>query len=26
VEGSLTNPITPGGQDGGEASAAPVHG
>src|SRR3954466_13202940 len=26
VEGSLTNPITPGGQDGGEADPAPVHG
>jgi transposase len=26
VEGSLTNPVTPGGQDGGEANPAPVHG
>ncbi len=25
VEGSLTNPVTPGGQDGGEANPAPVH-
>jgi hypothetical protein len=26
VEGSLTNPVTPGGQDGGEADPTAVHG